>query len=139
MKRFWMFSLGLGLIIGTLAFYRPTPAVAAAPGPSATGLCTVLDSTCAAIDNGFTPTSVKVSVSGSVTSVTCSGTTTSTVTSAVKCDGETLGGTSGETAPTQPCVITLGGTSTSIDDWKETISKSGKVKLTCKSGGTDTK
>src|SRR5216684_6031313 len=98
MKRFWMLSLGFGFVISALAFYHPASAVAAAPGTSATGLCTVLDSTCAAIDNSFTPTSVKVSVAGSVTSVTCSGKTTATVTNKVKCDGETLGGTSGETA-----------------------------------------
>jgi hypothetical protein len=129
------------LLIAVFALYRPVPALAvAAPGTAVTGTCGVLDDTCAASDATFVPTSVKVSVSSAgITTVTCSGTTTKKPTKATKCDGETLGGTSGETAPLQPCSITLGTKAVTVDDWLEVISPSGNVKLICKAGGTETK
>jgi hypothetical protein len=133
--------LGSCLLAG--AFWLSGPAGALAqvkPGPAATGTCAVLDDTCAAADATFVPIFVSVKKAGDVTTVTCMGTTTKKPAKATKCDGETLGGNAGETAtPPQGCVITLGSTATSIDDWSEIISTSGKVTLKCKSGGTDTK
>src|SRR5512137_3051609 len=97
--------LGWCLLSGALVFYAAPRAFAVAlPGPSSTGLCVALDHTCAAVDSKFTPTSVSVKVSGAVTSVSCSGTTTMLPTKTTKCDGEALGGGSGETTPTQACV-----------------------------------
>jgi hypothetical protein len=140
MKTFLEYAMGGSLIIGLFVLAAPNHAFAAAPpGPSTTGLCVALDDTCAAIDSNFKPTAASASVKGAVTSTTCSGTTTKLPTKALKCDGETLGGASGETAPTQACVMTLGGTSQSTDDWSETISTKGKVTLVCKFGGSDTK
>jgi hypothetical protein len=131
---------GSCLLVGALWLYGPASALAVViPGTGITGTCAVLDNTCAASDATFVPTSVKVSAAGSVTTATCSGTTTNKPTKKVKCDGETLGGSSGETTPTQPCEIMLGTTAATIDDWTETISTSGKVTLTCKSGGSDPK
>ncbi len=105
-----------------------------------TGPCEALDDTCAAVDNTFTFSSVMVSLkSPTVGSLTCSGTTKTLPAKTTKCDGEKLGGAFPETAPTQPCSMTLGSTTLTTDDWTETISKAGKVKLTCKFGGTDTK
>jgi hypothetical protein len=80
-----------------------------------------------------------VTASKTVTTAMCTGTTTVPPTKTTKCDGETLGGASGESAPLQPCTILLGTTSAAIDDWSEVITKSGKVILTCKSGGSDKK
>jgi hypothetical protein len=129
-----------GLLAGALWLAGPAGALAVtAPGPAATGTCAVLDNTCMAADTTFTPTSVKISKSATTTSVVCSGTTTKKPTKATKCDGEALGGTSGETAPLQPCTITLGTTALTTDDWTEVITPSGNVKLICKSGGSDTK
>jgi hypothetical protein len=142
------------LLAGALWFYGPAGALAQTPTPTPTatptptptageaaitGTCAVLDSTCVNSDSAFVPTSVKVSITKTVTTATCVGTTTALPTKATKCDGEILGGASGETAPLQPCTILLGATSAPIDDWTETITKTGKVTLTCKAGGTDTK
>ena len=129
-----------GLLVGALALGGVGSAMAQAlPGVSGTGTCAVLDNTCKAADTTFALTSIKVSKAGAVTSLTCMGTTTKKPTKATKCDGETLGGTSGETTPTQPCTITLGTTAITTDDWLEVITPSGNVKLMCKSGGSDTK
>jgi len=53
--------------------------------------------------------------------------------------GEKLGGTSGETAPTQPLSVTVGGKTVTTDDWTETIWWTGKVTLRAviKAGDTD--
>jgi hypothetical protein len=136
-------ALGGSLLAAVLAFYGPVPALAvvAAPGTAVTGTCAVLDNTCAATDTTFTPTSAKMVSSGGVTTVICSGTTKTKPAKAVKCDGEKLGGASGEdpTKALQPCSITLGSGSPALtDDWLEVISPSGNVKLICKAGGTDT-
>jgi hypothetical protein len=92
-------------------------------------------------DTTFTATSAKMVSSGGITTVTCSGTTKAKPAKAVKCDGEKLGGASGEdpiNVP-QPCSITLGiGSPALTDDWLEIISPSGNVKLICKTGGTET-
>ena len=110
------------------------------PTLGSTGTCEALDDTCAAVDSTFTASSVMVSLkSSTVGSLTCSGTTTTLPAKTKKCDGEKLGGASGETAPTQACSMTLGSTTLTTDDWTETISKAGKVRLTCKFGGTDNK
>ena len=124
---------------GALA-QTPTPTPTPTPGEAAvTGTCAVLESDCATADTTFVPTSVKVTTTKNQTTAMCTGTTTVPPTSTTKCDGETLGGTSGESAPLQPCTILLGTSSAAIDDWSEVITKSGKVILTCKSGGKDTK
>jgi hypothetical protein len=131
---------GSCLLAGALWISGVTGAPAqTAPGPAATVTCAVLDNTCGASDTTFVPTSVKVSVLAGVTTATCAGSTTNKPAKVTKCNGETLGGTGGETTPTQPCVITLGTTAASIDDWTESISPSGKVTLMCKSGGKDPK
>jgi hypothetical protein len=132
------------LLAGAFWFYGLAGALAQVlPGPAGTGTCAVLDSTCAAADAAFVPTSVKISASHGVTTLTCAGTTTTALpTKTTKCDGETLGSAGGgtETAPSQGCVITLGATALpATDDWTETITKTGKVTLTCKSGGPDKK
>jgi hypothetical protein len=141
--------LGSCLLAGAFWFYGSASALAQTPTPTptpgstaetaVTGTCAVLDNTCAASDTTFVPTSVKVSVTKTITTATCLGTTTALPAKTTKCNGETLGGASGETAPLQPCTILLGTTSAAIDDWTETITKTGKVTLTCKSGGTDKK
>lgn len=130
-----------GLLVGALALGGVGSALAVTlPGVSGTGTCAVLDNTCMAADGTFTLTSIKVSKAGAVTSLTCMGTTSNKPKKATKCDGETLGGTTtGESAPTQPCTITLGTTATTTDDWLEVITPSGNVKLMCKAGGADTK
>jgi hypothetical protein len=128
-----------GLLMGALWLAGPAGALAA-PGTAATGTCAVLDNTCLVADTTFTPTSVKISVSASgIASVVCAGTTTAKPAKATKCVGETLGGMAGETAPLQPCTITLGTKALTTDDWTEVITPSGIVKLVCKSGGSDTK
>jgi hypothetical protein len=129
------------VIVVALIVHAPARALAvAAPGTTATGTCAVLDNTCAATDATFVPTSIKLSVSGSgVVSLTCLGTTTAKPTKTTKCDGEKLGGANGETAPTQPCAMTLGVNAVSTDDWTETITKSGNVTLKCTAGGKDKK
>jgi hypothetical protein len=132
------------LLAGAFWLYGSAGALAQVlPGPVGTGTCAVLDSTCAAADSAFVPTSVKVSVSHGVTTLACSGTTTTALpTKTTKCDGQTLGLANGgtENAPSQGCVITLGATvSPATDDWTETITKNGRVTLTCKSGGPDRK
>jgi hypothetical protein len=139
MRKFSIVSSSL--LVGALSFGGVGSALAVTlPGTAGTGTCAVLDNTCMAADTTFVPTSVKVSKSGAITSVVCAGTTTKKPTKATKCDGETLGGTTtGETAPTQPCTITLGTTAVTTDDWLEVITPSGNVKLTCKAGATDTK
>jgi hypothetical protein len=139
MKTFLQYTLGGGLIIGLFVLGRPINGFAVTPpGPSTNGSCVALDNTRATIDNTFAPAATSASVKAGVTTTSCSGTTTKLPTKAVKCNGETLGGAGGETAPTQACVMTLGGASKSTDDWTETISTKGKVTLTCKFGGSDT-
>jgi hypothetical protein len=112
------------------------------PGPNAFS-CTALDKTCSAVDTKFTPTSssINLKTSGSTVtgSFTCKGTTTNKPTKAAKCDGEALGGSNGETSPTQPCSLTIGSTTLTTDDWSETISASGQVSEKCTWGGTDKK
>jgi hypothetical protein len=140
--------LQTSLLAGAIWFFGAAGALAQTPTPTptpgtgetaVTGTCAVLDNTCGAVDATFVPTSVKVTMTKTVTTATCSGTTTIPPSKNTKCDGETLGGSSGETAPTQPCTILLGTTSAAIDDWTETITKTGKVTLICKSGGLDKK
>jgi hypothetical protein len=118
------------------ALYRRVPALAQA----VTGTCgVVLASDCVTSDTTFIPTAARVSVSAGVTTVQCLGTTTKIPLTATTCDGERVNRTSGENSPAHPCSITLGSTSVGVDDWYETISISGSVKLVCSSGGTDTK
>jgi hypothetical protein len=139
MTKFGNLILSGGLAIG-LATILGSPVHAAAPGPSTTGLCAALDQTCGALDTKFAATSVKVSNSHGITSTTCTGATTNKPKKAVHCLGETLGGTSGETTtPPQACVMTLGGSSVSTDDWTEVITPSGTVSLVCRFGGSDAK
>jgi len=127
-------------LIAVLAFYWPGLALAqAVPGVAVMGTCGVLDKTCLSSDGTFVPTAVRVSVSAGVTTVECLGTTTILPTTATACDGERLNRTSSESMPASPCAITLGTTSVHVDDWYETISTLGSVKLTCSAGGTDTK
>jgi hypothetical protein len=144
MRKSFVAALGGPLLAAVLAFYGPASALAQTlPGPAVTANCPVLDQTCSTTDTTFTPTSVKVSVSsGGIMTVTCSGTTTNKPSKAVKCDGEKLGGSSGEspTGVLQPCSITLGsGSPVLTDDWQEIISPSGNVKVACKAGGNDSK
>jgi hypothetical protein len=132
-----------GVVMGLFALFfaicRPMTANAAAPGVSVTGLCVALDKTCGAVDNTFAPTSVRVSNSGRVVTALCVGATNTRPTKTTRCDGEALGGTSGEITPTQPCAMTLGGTTFSTDDWSETITAAGRVSLACRFGGADKK
>ena len=132
------------LLGGAFLFYSPAGIMAQVlPGPAATGTCAVLDSTCAAADPAFVPTSVKISVSHGVTTLACAGTTTTNLPAkTTKCNGETLGLAGGgtESAPSQGCVITLGTSALpATDDWTETITKTGRVTLTCSAGEKDNK
>jgi hypothetical protein len=138
MAKFWL--VGGSLLIGALLLNAAPRALAAvAPGVSATGTCVALDDTCAAVDSTFTPLSAMVSLKTSTTgSMTCTGTTTTLPTKATTCEGEKLGGSS-EGDPTQPCTMTVGAATLITDDWTETVSKSGKVKITCNFGGSDPK
>src|ERR1700692_1706194 len=81
------------LLGGAFLFSSPAGIMAQVlPGPAATGTCAVLDSTCAAADPAFVPTSVKISVSHGVTTLACAGTTTTNLPAkTTKCNGETLG------------------------------------------------
>jgi hypothetical protein len=127
-------------LAAVFAFYRPVPALAqAVPGVAVTGTCGVVDTTCVHPDTSFVPTIVRVSVSAGVTTVDCEGTTINKPAIATACDGESLNRKSTEAMPAFPCSIMLGATSVGVDDWHETISTSGSVKLTCSAGGTDTK
>ena len=129
-------ALGWFLFIAVFAFYRPVPALAQA----VTGTCgVVLASDCVTSDTTFIPTAARVSVSAGVTTVQCVGTTTTLPATATTCDGERVNRTSAENTPAHPCSITLGSTSVGVDDWYETISTSGSVKLVCSAGGTDPK
>jgi len=136
-----------GLLCSVSVFSSPKLVGAlAAPGPTISGICVVLDSTCAAVDSSFVPTFVSAKLSRNVVTVVCQGTTSNKPTKTTICDGEKLGGPNGETAPLQPCSGTLFSglplaalKSSLSDDWSEVISKTGSVKLTCTIGGKDTK
>jgi hypothetical protein len=137
MRKLWISGWCL-LTVALVLYSIPRSYAVGLPGPSSSGLCVALDDTCGAVDSAFTPASVSISVKGAVTSVSCSGTSTTKPTKTTKCDGEALGGAN-ENVPTQACVITIGGKSTSTDDWSETITTKGSVKLKCIFGAKDTK
>jgi hypothetical protein len=129
-------ALGWCLLIAVFAFYRPGPALAQA----VTGTCGAVLVDCVTSDTTFIPTDARVSVSSTgVTSAVCVGTTANKPGIAVTCDGEKVNGANGDTTPAHPCTMMLGATSVGVDDWHETISTSGSVKLTCVAGAPDPK
>jgi hypothetical protein len=103
-------------------------------------MCNVVEMDCNTHDGGFTVSSSKVSVNtAGVWTSTCLGITTNKPTKATKCDGETSNGSAGDTASPQfACLLLMqnDGSSTTgpvfTDDWIETITPSGNVKMTCK-------
>ena len=127
------------LSIGLAVFCRPATALAA---PKAVvvivGICGVLEDNCTTADSSFVVSSAKVSVNAAgVWTSTCEGKTTHTPTKATKCVGETLNGTAGDTSPQFACGLETegaGGINGPVftDDWSETITPSGHVKMTCK-------
>jgi hypothetical protein len=137
MKKFSV--LGWCLLAAVFAFYQPGLALAQVAAVSGTGTCGVVSPTDCATAMAFTPTSVRMSVSAGVTTMVCQGTTSPAPLTNLACDGERVNRASLEATPLHPCSITVGTTTVPTDDWYETISTTGAVKLTCTAGGTDLK
>jgi len=138
--------LGSCLLVGALVLYAAPRALAAdtvvAGGKPSCGGSGAVDVTraCATPDLGFTVTGVTVKTSNGVTTLTCTGMTTNFVKNATTtCDGETLNGKLEPTAGsiTFACDVPVSGSLVGTDDWTESVSGSGFVKLTCKTGGKD--
>jgi hypothetical protein len=134
MKRFLVLNLICGVLIGLSALCQTASAA-----PVNFGVCDfVLANDCNSLDATSVPTSDKISVnSAGVWTSTCLGTTGAKPTKATKCDGETLNGSMGDPAPQFACELRLFGDDTETgpvftDDWSETITPSGNVKMTCK-------
>jgi hypothetical protein len=126
-------ALGWCLLTAVFAFYRPGPALAVTSA-AVSGNCSVFGLDCKTADPLFVPTAARVSVSAGVTTAECVGTTPTLPGPTAKgCDGEFMNrNLPSDGSTTAPCNITLGGASVAVDDWHETISTAGIVKLTCK-------
>jgi hypothetical protein len=113
------------------------PSAPVTPGVATNAQCAFLEDDCATIDtsNVITRASISVNAAG-IWTASCTGTTTHVPKKATICNGETLNkGT--EAAPTVPCNLETFGSGgnkgpKAVDDWVETISTAGNVKLTCK-------
>jgi hypothetical protein len=134
MKRFLVLNRIGGVLIGLSALCQTASAA-----PLNFGVCDfVLANDCKSLDTTSSPTSDKISVnSAGVWTSTCLGTTGAKPTRTTKCDGETLNGSMGDTVPQFACELVLLGDDTETgqvftDDWSETITPSGSVKMTCK-------
>jgi hypothetical protein len=141
MKRFLVLNLICSLLISLSLFGRPTGTLAAPSAVDAVvGECVVLESDCATIDMSLAITSTKTSLSAAgVWTSTCTGTTINKPTKTTKCDGERLSGSGGDTpSPQFACAmefigyLSVNAGPVYTDDWTETISPSGIVKMTCK-------
>jgi hypothetical protein len=119
----------VGLLTATACSTVLRVSSALADEPSASASCGAVDKTCASLDSAFVPTSITVSSSGGTTKVACTGATTNKPKKTTACSGDD------KTSETQGCSITLGNQTLGTDDWTETISSSGKVKLACQFGG----
>jgi hypothetical protein len=134
MKRFLVLNLICGVLIGLSALCQTASAVAVN-----VAVCEfVLANDCKSLDTTSTVTSDKISVSSAgVWTSTCLGTTGVKPTRATKCDGETLNGSMGDPVPQFACELLMAGNGAETgpvltDDWTETITPSGSVKMTCK-------
>ena len=141
MKRSLLLNLICSSLISLSLFGRPTGALAAPMGVSAVvGSCAVLENDCATIDMSLAITSTKTALSAAgVWTSTCTGTTINKPSKTTKCNGETLSGSGGDTpSPQFACAmefigfLAVNAGPVYTDDWTETISPSGNVKMTCK-------
>jgi hypothetical protein len=128
--------LASGVLAGLLMFSIPR-SVLAQNATLISTFCHLLQDNCLSLDNLAVISSTSISRnSAGVWTATCTGTTSIKPLKPTKCEGEMLN-TGTEASPVNACAMQLSGDGTfvgpvSTDDWTETISPSGAVKMTCK-------
>jgi len=123
-----MFGLASGLLLGLSVISKPAPAGAISTVTNIESQCTFLEDNCTTVDATAVATSTSISVNAAgVWTATCVGTTTILPKKTTKCVGKTLAANCG--------LETFSGKDkgpVDTEDWVETISPKGSIKLTCK-------